>query len=326
VHTDSVRGIDKLKLAWIDESDMFVQSNESSNIRSVIEGFLLRANSDNMYIVWSSTPRVYNGLLWQLEHENPSLYYSMVLDYHHGLAGPCPIYNIEQIEEARKSPKWSKEYECSYESSSKGCFSHQSIDGAIELGTKFPDSINQEAEHSLGVDPGFGSSQCAFVCLEYSDSIIKVVYARQYEHSSFNDMVQEVWNIRNLVGGEDSLNNVYIDQANTEFIEAVKQDFNENSDWQYVHDTMLEYGSRVDKIMKVVPTSFSKEGASMLTHVKNLLEHEDGIVAINPKYTELVAALKGAQSIDYKLDKTESPMHDLTDAYRLACKYFKLEH
>jgi hypothetical protein len=43
-------------------------------------------------------------------------------------------------------------------------------------------------------------------------------------------MIKEVWNIRNMVGGEDSLNNVYVDQANTDFIEAVKQDFGENSD------------------------------------------------------------------------------------------------
>jgi hypothetical protein len=63
----------------------------------------------------------------------------------------------------------------------------------------------------------------------------------------------------------------------------------------------------------------------MLVHCKKLLDHEDGLVAINPKYTQLITALKGAVSVEYNLDKKESPIHDLLDAFRLACKYWKLE-
>jgi hypothetical protein len=77
--------------------------------------------------------------------------------------------------------------------------------------------------------------------------------------------------------------------------------------------------------MKVIPVSFSVDGPSMLVHVKNLLDHEDGLVSIPSNYTELIAALKGAVSIEYKLDKSESPGHDLIDAFRLAAKYFTLE-
>jgi hypothetical protein len=62
-------------------------------------------------------------------------------------------------------------------------------------------------------------------------------------------------------------------------------------------------------VMKVIPVSFDQEGASMLVHVKNLLEHEDHIIAINPKYTQLITALKGAVSVEYKLDKSESPFN-----------------
>jgi hypothetical protein len=138
-------------------------------------------------------------------------------------------------------------------------------------------------------------------------------------------MVQEVWNIRNMVG---SLDNVYIDSSNVEYIEAIKQDFGDNTNWHYIHETLAKYkkmNSRVETVMKVIPVSFSQEGASMLVHVKNLLEHEDNLVAINPKYTQLITALKGAVSVEYKLDKSESPLNDLTDAFRLATKYFRLE-
>jgi hypothetical protein len=70
---------------------------------------------------------------------------------------------------------------------------------------------------------------------------------------------------------------------------------------------------------------FSQEGAPMLVHCTNLLDHEDNLIAINPKYEELISALKGAVSTEYKLNKQESVFSDLTDAFRLAAKYFRLE-
>jgi hypothetical protein len=45
---------------------------------------------------------------------------------------------------------------------------------------------------------------------------------------------------------------------------------------------------------------------------------QDNLVAISPKYTQLLTALKSAVSVEYKLDKKESPFSDLTDAFRLA--------
>lgn len=76
--------------------------------------------------------------------------------------------------------------------------------------------------------------------------------------------------------------------------------------------------------MKVIPVSFTQEGASMLVHAKQLLEFEEPIIAINPLFDKLIAALRGAVADEYKLDKSESPMHDLTVSFRLALKYFKV--
>jgi hypothetical protein len=63
----------------------------------------------------------------------------------------------------------------------------------------------------------------------------------------------------------------------------------------------------------------------MLVHCKNLLEHEDSLIAINPQFSDLITALRGVVAKDYKLDKNESPLNDLTDSFRLACKFFRLE-
>ncbi|MFY9566982.1 MAG: hypothetical protein WAQ29_11560, partial [Nitrososphaeraceae archaeon] len=52
-----------------------------------------------------------------------------------------------------------------------------------------------------------------------------------------------------------------------------KQDFGENSNWQYIPDTIKRYIQmrlRVETAMKVIPVSFGQEGASAL-----LVNHDD---------------------------------------------------
>lgn len=46
-------------------------------------------------------------------------------------------------------------------------------------------NVNKDARHVIGVDPGFGSSEFGICVLEYSDSIIKVIYADSYERMPF---------------------------------------------------------------------------------------------------------------------------------------------
>jgi hypothetical protein len=252
-----------------------------------------------------------------------SFYKILKFDFSWGVG---KIYSDKDIRIAKASDSFEREYNCSFSSPEGNVFSNTSINRAIELAKKYPDTINKAAQHSCGIDPGFGSSKFGICVLEYSDSIIKVVYAKQFERSSFNDMVQKIWEIKTMVG---ELSNVYIDQANVEYIEAVKQELGDNTNWQIIHDTLKRYRDmnlRIERSdMKVIPVSFREEGASMLTHCKNLLEHEDSIIAINPKYEELITSLRGAVAQEYKLNKTETPYSDLMDAFRLAAKYFHLE-
>jgi hypothetical protein len=320
-HLSAARGIPAVSLIYCDEASWFSPQSQKEVI-DVIERY---AGKSNAQIVLTSTPNKVGDLMHTILSQpfEESFYKILRLNYEWGVG---KIYSEEDIKIAKKSSSFEREFNLSFNSPSGNCFSHSNIDAAVELAKKYPDIINKAASHALGCDPGFGSSSFALVCLEYSDSIIKVVYARNFERSSYNDMLTEIWNIRNMVG---SLDNVYIDMANTEFIKEVKEDFGDNTNWQYIHDTLNKYkkmkSARIEDVMRVIPVSFSQDGASMLVHVKNLLDHEDNLVAINEKYTQLIAALKGAVSIEYKLDKSESPLHDLTDAFKLACKYFKLE-
>jgi hypothetical protein len=137
-------------------------------------------------------------------------------------------------------------------------------------------------------------------------------------------MIQKIWEIRNLVG---TLSNVYIDAVNVEFVEATKQELGEDSDWYRIHERIAwckKNSLNVSDYMQVVPVSFAQEGARMLSHCKNILEHEDSLIAINNKWEKLIVGLRGALATEYRLDKTESPYSDLIDSFRLAMKFFTL--
>ena len=133
-----------------------------------------------------------------------SFYKILKLDYRSGVG---KIYSDQDIKIAMSSTSFEREYNLSFSSPEGNVFSLKSIDRTVELGNKYPLVINKDSKHSCGVDPGFGSSSFGVCVLEYSDSIIKVVYADQFERSSFNDMVHKIWEIRNMVG---DLSNVYI--------------------------------------------------------------------------------------------------------------------
>lgn len=58
--------------------------------------------------------------------------------------------------------------------------------------------------------------------------------------------------------------------ANTEFIEAVKQELGEDSNWYHIHDKITwtkKNNLNVSDYLQVVPVSFAQEGASMLPGV-----------------------------------------------------------
>ena len=63
--------------------------------------------------------------------------------------------------------------------------------------------------------------------------------------------------------------------------------------------------------MFVIPVPFSKEHKSMLAHCKELLEYQNGMVAIHPIFNKLIVALRTAvESGEGYLDK-EATSHTM---------------
>jgi hypothetical protein len=72
------------------------------------------------------------------------------------------------------------------------------------------------------------------------------------------------------------------------------------------------------KAMFVVPIHFSKYHKEMLAYCKEMLEYRDGYIAIHPKHSKLIMALRTtAENGDGMLDK-EASHDDCFDVFSMS--------
>ena len=83
------------------------------------------------------------------------------------------------------------------------------------------------------MDPSFGSSSFGIIVNQLYDQKIHVVFAEEYEHPSFQDMIDKVWELKNKLG---FVSNIYVDAANPKVWQALKQELEERYDEQYIKD------------------------------------------------------------------------------------------
>lgn len=74
--------------------------------------------------------------------------------------------------------------------------------------------------------------------------------------------------------------------------------------------------------MFVVPIAFNREHKSMLSHCKQLMEYDNGRVAIHPRFNKLIPSLRIAVADEWSLDKKATSHDDLTDAFRLFLQFW----
>src|SRR6476659_5105243 len=128
-HIDSFRSLDNPKFILLDESD-FWRKSEIDNVRHVAERYIGKSDP---YIVMISTPNAPGGLFERIEKESEEtcLYKRLKMDYNYGLG---KIYTKEEIDKAKLSPGFDREYGLQYLGKIGNVFSSFQIDKAIELG------------------------------------------------------------------------------------------------------------------------------------------------------------------------------------------------
>jgi hypothetical protein len=320
-HIDAFRSLTNPKFILIEESDFF-RKNEQDDVRHVAERYIAKSDP---FIIMVSTPNAPGGLFEKIEKEpfDTCIYKKVFLDYTYGLD---KIYSRTEIEKAKASPSFEREYCLKYQGLIGNVFSQSSIELCQKIEYN-PYEINPNAKKSIGLDPSFGSSKFGIVATQLVDGKIQVIHAEEYDRPNFTDMINVIWSLKQQYG---HVTNIYCDAANPEIWQALKKEFGEPYNQQYISEQRIEcrkYDLHLEDRMIIVPVPFSVEGGHMLQHAKCLLEEteDDGssLIAIHPTFEKLITSLRTAVANEYKLQKEETSYNDILDAFRLALQFYK---
>jgi hypothetical protein len=321
-HLDAMRGLPNVSFILLDEADFF-PPGQQQDARDVSERYIAKSNP---YIVMVSTPNAPDGLFERIEKESEDtcLYKRLFLDYTYGLA---KIYTQEEIEQAKQSPSFEREYNLKYLGRIGNVFHTKDIEAAIEKGRKYdPDTFNRVylSSRSMGIDPAWGSSAFGIVVTQWEDNHVQILHAEEYHRPDYNEMLSTVYGLMSKY----SVDKVYIDCANPSFIRSLKLQIGDDADYDKV---IARYrseglGDNWSQDMRIVPVNFNKDHKAMLGHCKMILEDDGGRIAINQdKFDKLITGLRTAVDNDGTLDKEATSYNDIFDAFRLALKFYRFE-
>jgi hypothetical protein len=318
-HLDAMRGLSNVSFILLDEADFF-PPGQQQDARDVSERYIAKSNP---YIVMVSTPNAPEGLFERIEKEpeDTCLYKRIFLDYTYGIG---KIYTQEEIDKAKQSPSFEREYNLKYLGKMGNVFHTKDIEAAIEKGRKYnPYNFTPYGftSRSMGIDPAYGSSAFGIVVTEWVDGIVQILYAEEYHRPDYNEMLSTVYSLMSKY----QVDKVYIDGANPSFIKSLKLQIGEDADYDKIISRYRSEGYGDDaalKDMKIVPVNFNKEHKAMLGHCKMILEHEPRKIAINPVFDKLITSLRTAVDNDGTLDKESTSYNDIFDAFRLALKFY----
>jgi hypothetical protein len=322
-HVDAYRALDNPKFILIDEGDFF-RKGEQEDVRHVSERYIAKSDP---YIVMVSTSNAPDGLFERIEKEpeETCIYKRLFLDYTYGID---KTYTVEEIEKAKQSPSFEREYNLKYLGKIGNVFHTKDIEAAIEKGRKYnPDNFNPYyslTSRSMGIDPAYGSSAFGIVVTQFEDGIVQIMHAEEYHRPDYNEMLSLVYGLMSKY----NVDSVYIDGANPSFIKSLKLQIGEDADYDKV---IARYrseglGDSWSKDMRIVPVNFNKEHKAMLGHCKMILERDGGRIAINPdKFDKLATSLRTAVDVDGTLDKEATSYNDIFDAFRLTLKFYHFE-
>jgi hypothetical protein len=135
-----------------------------------------------------STPNLPGGLYESIEKESETkcIYHRIFLPYTVGLG---KIYTHDEIERARASPSFEREYNLQYGYGIGNIFPPTLIEMCTsEYDLKLVDG----SARILGIDPAYGSSKFAIVGIELVNEILYVKEAREYDRPSPSAMLELV--------------------------------------------------------------------------------------------------------------------------------------
>src|SRR5918912_4533218 len=141
------------------------------------------------------------------------------------------IYTAEEIEKAKASPSFEREYNLKYLGRIGNVFHTKDIDTAIEKGKTYNPEVFNPYSHftsvSMGIDPGYGSSAFGIVVTQWVDNHIQILYAEEHHRPDHNEMLDLVYSLMSKY----QTDKVYIDGSAPSFIRSLKIQVGEKADY-----------------------------------------------------------------------------------------------
>jgi len=286
-HLSPARGLNP-KIVMLDEADFF-PNRYQDEARTVAERYIPKTNP---HILLISTPNLPGGLFERMEDEIDNGYVMKQMDYTIGLN---KVFDPVDIETAKKSPSFEREYNLKYGFGTGDIF--EGIENIIE-------------EYDLNViggrggcygDPAFGSSNFGVLGGEIRDELLYITEANEFPRPSPSAMLDVIEDMAHRYN-----DNCKIDSAHPGFIRDLEE--------RGIPALPINFGLQIrDHESANMQSLRSKMTINASQMVKN------GKVRIHPNHTKLLAQMRSAQ-FDKKggIDKSELNA-DVLDCFIMCC-------
>ena len=320
-HLDAMRGLTDVRFILLDEADFF-PPGQQQDARDVSERYIAKSNP---HIVLVSTPNAPDGLFEHIEQEpqHTCLYHRVYLPYTVGMG---TIYQEHEIAKAMESPSFEREYNLKYLGGIGNLFHITDIEACVteEYNPYDPAMLSSTFYgRSMGIDPGFGSSDFAIVITQGRNGKIEVIHVASYgDRPRPEVMVDIIASLRQRL----RVQSIFVDASAAGFITSLKyrlgdSDYNSyESQNKKIKDNVVEqlddpviYGRR----HSVKPVNFGTLHRDLLSHDLSIISKHR--IRIHPSFDKLTVALRTAYlKPNGTLDKEQTSYDDVLDAWSLS--------
>ena len=286
-HLSPARGLNP-KIVMLDEADFF-PNRYQDEARTVAERYIPKTNP---FILLISTPNLPGGLFERMEDEKDNGYVMKQMDYTIGLN---KVFKPEDIETAKKSPSFEREYNLKY-----GFGSGDIFEGIEEIIEDYDLNVIGGRGGCYG-DPAFGSSNFGVLGGEIRDNLLYVTEANEFPRPSPSAMLDVMEDMAHRYN-----DNCKIDSAHPGFIRDLEE--------RGIPALPINFGLQIrDHESANMQSLRSKMTINASQMVKN------GKVRVHPNHTKLLAQMRSAQfDIKGGIDKSELNA-DVLDCFIMCC-------
>lgn len=284
---DSIRSQPNMRMIIVDELAFF-EMIEQQKVRDAFEHYI--GNSDVIIVLITTAGDSPQGVAYDIETEQPTIYKRHLYDYNIGLVvhpeSMTSLFKKADIDLIRSSKSFRRNYLRHWGVGSGNIFELAAIE---QISVDKYDLKPQSDDVITCVDPGYGSSSFAVSVYEKRDGIVYVLYASQFTRASQTEMIDKVKSINEKYHSHTTV----IDSNNPGFI--------------------AEFTNSKPKSFRELGEIMTDNAASMVSKHK---------VRIHPDFEDLILQLKSVQKNDKGTPDKKRLNYDLGDTFHMGLHEF----